>query len=130
MDRKEDWNEYLSNIKDVKNPKDMSMNYILLRLMSFDWYFDILKARYETLKPLFYQTLNEIKEYGAYLASTFTRNFKKWDLLGKRISLQPDCVAEHKTWEDAYNYFCNWTLEHINYIDVYLNSQEEQRISI
>lgn len=130
MDRKEDWNEYLSNIKDVKNPKGMSMNYILLCLMNFDWYFDILKARYETLKPLFYQTLNEIKEYGAYLASTFKRNFKKWDLLGKRISLQPDCVAEHKTWEDAYNYFCNWTLEHINYIDVYLNSQEEQRISI
>lgn len=97
--------------KESANPEIMwakKKNPWYNKLLNYTDFRDLVCSTLENCKNDITDTINNCVEYVNSNENSFNRNFDRWDVLGKKLTYQPDVLTSIQTWEGHVNYVVSW----------------------
>ena len=88
---------------------EIVVNHLLGKLMENDWFFELVKARWNELRPFQQEIIEYVENVSAAYEKEFQRNYEKNKTFGsKNFSAQADEVKDFKNQKDASKYLVDW----------------------
>ena len=87
--------------------------YYLLQHTEFQ---QLVSEKLKGYKQKIVDSINNSIEKVSNLSSSFLRNFKRWDILGKYVWPNSDDLVAITTWEGHVEYLKEWLLNSLNYM--------------
>ncbi|HEX2926687.1 MAG TPA: CotH kinase family protein [Ruminiclostridium sp.] len=88
------------------------------------WFRDLVKKRWNELKSKINELPKTVIKEAESNFKSYSRNFEKWDVLGKQVYIEPAQITALKTFKDHYNYLSDWLANRVNWLSKYYNSKD------
>lgn len=87
------------------------------RMFEDEYFVDVVRAEWETLKPKLQAFQDEMKAVADRISKDQVKNFERWDILGWHVSVGLICMG---TWEKEVEYVEQFFADRIEWLDAYL----------
>ena len=105
--------------------KDLHGSKWFVDLMSRRWFVDLVRERWGEKRDELYETMiGEIDRIYGYFGDRMNENFKVWDIMGKRVCIEPKALLEIRDYKGQVDYLKKWVGTKFNYLDGYFSDPE------
>lgn len=109
---------------DAYNSKISPANPWFAALTHHDWFNALVKERWNSIKDTIKATVEERCTYAKNNSALIERNFEVWNILNKRINVEPDAIVRLGSYSENVDYLKNWLDTRWSWLDVYFNSDD------
>jgi hypothetical protein len=81
--------------------------------------FDYSSNSFKKVKDKLIERINKTLDNALLYEDSYNRNYEKFKLLGKQVSIENVNVYKLKTWREHVEYLRNWIINRINWLDKY-----------
>lgn len=93
-------------------------------LMKHDWFKKMVRERWNEVSDILKETVDSCFRYARSNYDQISRNFERWDILNKRINVEPTVTLRFKSYEENLVYLENWLNRRWSWLDKHFNSDK------
>lgn len=111
----------LYNSPDYVVVGDTHPNQMLVEMMKYGWFEQLVIARWREVAPVVEQTIEQIQKTVDANRQALLRNFERWQVLGTRQAVyhEPNSILILDTYEEQVEYLINWLNDRKDWLDQY-----------
>ena len=110
---------------DYKGAEDLmaaALNRWFGALMGYDWFVELVTARFFELEGAFNALYKEVEQLGYSLNDEAERNYARWKVMGKKQLFEPMKVVLINTYEGQVEYLVTWMKERHDWLEEYFKN--------
>ncbi len=92
------------------------------KLLEQTWFRKLVADRWNELKSEIDKIPGDIIAEAKAGFNAYSRNFERWQIFGQQINREPAVIRALKNYTEHYEYYSNWMVNRINWLDAYINS--------
>ncbi len=96
---------------------DRQQNLWFMELAEQDWFWDLVKARWQEVSPSLADLPAMLRATGEQYEDAFERNFDRWNILHKRLSTEADVILTMDSCKEQIHYLANWYSQRLAWLD-------------
>lgn len=100
-----------------KNLDTKTASELFINLMQINEFKELVYIRFKEVKEKLIERINKTLDNALLYEDSYNRNYEKFKLLGKQISIENVNVYSLKTWREHVEYLRNWITNRINWLD-------------
>lgn len=105
---------YAGNVEAAADPQQ---NTWFITLAEYDWFWDMVKARWQEVSPTLEALPALLRQTGALYEDAFERNFERWNILHKRLSSEADVILTMDSCRKQIAYLADWYRQRIAWLN-------------
>ncbi len=94
------------------------------RALSQKWFRNLVKKRWNKLQEKIDTLPKSVIKEAEGNIKAYSRNFEKWDVLGRQVYIEPIQITKLTTYKGQYTYLANWLSKRIKWLSKYYNSKD------
>lgn len=105
----------------IKTEMGWLENHWFTSLMSQDWFKAAVNARWQQIRDLVDELIEEAERVTAQNLAAIDRNFEKWPIYGTKQNQEPAHVAALKNSEECLDYLTKWLADRKTWFSLYFS---------
>jgi hypothetical protein len=92
--------------------------------LSTEWFRKLVNQRWNKLQDKINNLPSTVINEAQSNYKSYCRNFEKWDVLGRRVYIEPKEISALKTFKEHYTYLSDWLANRTKWLTKYYNSKD------
>ncbi len=99
-------------------------NSVFKIMLQHEWFRKLVREEWNREYERIAKLSEEVQNYAEPQLDAYIRNFRRWQIYGRRINMEPDEIRNFRNYNDQINYLANWIDNRVAWLNAAFNSSD------